>query len=162
MANDTLRARDKAVGVGDSVPDFTLMTSERAEWRLSDAVKNGDVVLCLFPFAFTGVCGEEMQCVTREMGVWQKRGASVLGMSCDSPFALKAWAEKEGFKHTLLSDQHRQVTKALGTFWADKNTTNRATIVVGKSADGQGKVKWVQTRQPGAAMKWDDVLAVIS
>ena len=93
--------------VGDAVPDFSLQTQDRADWRLADAVKSGDVVLCLFPFAFTGVCGTEMKCVSQEMSAWQKKGAQVVGVSCDSPFVLKAWAEKEGFGHTLLSDQHR-------------------------------------------------------
>ena len=35
------------------------------------------------------------------------------------------------------------------------------TVVIGQSADGKGKVKWVQARQPGNAMEWGDVLAQI-
>ena len=162
MPNEHLKPRDKTISVGDSVPDFTLQTQDRADWRLADAVKKGDTVLCLFPFAFTSVCGTEMQCVTREMASWEKKGAHVVGLSCDSPFSLKAWAEKEGFKHPLLSDQHRAVTKALGLYWSDMNTTNRATIVLGKNPEGHAKVKWIQARQPGNAMKWDEVLSVIS
>jgi peroxiredoxin len=162
MPNDTIKPRDKAIAVGESVPDFTLQTQDRKEWHLADNVKAGDVVLCFFPFAFTGVCGTEMQCVTREMENWKKKGATVVGVSCDSPFVLKAWADKEGFKHPLLSDQHRQLTRGLGLYWADMNTTNRGTVVVAKSETGQGKAKWVQTRQPGNGMKWEEVIAVIS
>jgi peroxiredoxin len=162
MATQNLTPRQSPLAAGDTAPDFTLMDQDRKEWKLSDAAKQGDVVLSFFPFAFTGVCGTENKCITAEMASWQKKGAQVVGISCDSMFVLKEWATKEGFKHTLLSDQHRHVTRALGTFWADKNTTNRATIVVAKSPDGQGKVKWMQSRQPGAAMKWDDILAVIS
>jgi peroxiredoxin (alkyl hydroperoxide reductase subunit C) len=162
MANEHLRARERAIGAGEAAPDFTLQTQDRAEWRLSEAVKKGDVVLALFPFAFTGVCGAEMKCVTQEMDAWTRKGATVVGVSCDSPFALKAWAEKEGFKHTLLSDQHRAVTKALGLHWPEMNTTQRATVVVGQNGDGHGTVKWVQARQPGSGMKWEEVLAVIS
>lgn len=162
MANEHLKPRPAAIGAGDAAPDFTLQTQDRQDWRLADAVKTGDVVLCLFPFAFTGVCGAEMKCVTQEMDAWKRKGAHVVGLSCDSPFVLKAWAEKEGFGHTLLSDQHRRVTQALGLFWPDMNTTQRGTVVVGRSAEGHGTVKWVQARQPGSAMKWEDVLAVIS
>jgi len=162
MANDHLEPRNKAIAVGEVVPDFTLQTQDRKEWSLAEAVKKGDTVLSFFPFAFTGTCGIEMKCITKEMADWSKQGATVVGISCDSAFVLAAWAEKEGFSHTLLSDQHRAVTKALGLYWADMNTTNRATVVVSESADGKGKVKWVQTRQPGSAMKWEEVLAVIS
>ena len=162
MSSETLKQRDKPIGVGDSVPDFAIKDQDKNDWRLADALKQSDVVLCLFPFAFTGVCGQEMQCVTREMEGWKAKGAQVVGISCDSMFVLKAWAEKEGFKHTMLSDQHRAVTKSLGLYWADMNTTNRATIVVGKTPDGRATVKWMQARQPGSAMKWEDVMAVIS
>jgi peroxiredoxin len=155
-------ARTSVIAVGEIVPDFTLMTQDRAEWRLSDAVKTSDVVLCLFPFAFTGVCGTEMKCITRDMHDWQGKGAAVVGLSCDSMFTLKAWSDAEGLKHTLLSDQQRAVAKSLGTHWADMNTTNRGTIIIGKSADGHGKVKFVETRAPGNAMDWSALLAKIS
>ena len=147
---------------GTIAPDFEVDDQNRAKWKLSDNVKKGDVVLCFFPFAFTGVCGTEMKCITREMNDWKRKGATVVGVSCDSPFVLKAWAQAEGFEHTLLSDQHRAVTKAYGLYWPDMNTTRRGTVVVAKSADGKGKVKWRQAREPGNAMKWDDVLANIT
>jgi peroxiredoxin len=156
--NDQLKPRDKAITTGEPAPNFTLQTQDRKDWTLADALKEGDVVLSFFPFAFTGVCGTEMQCITREMAGWKAKGAQVVGVSCDSPFVLKAWAEKEGFTHTLLSDQHRQVCKGYGLHWAEMNTTGRATVAVSRD----GKVKWVQTRQPGSAMKWEEVLAVIS
>lgn len=162
MSNQTLKPRETPIAVGDSAPDFTLQTHERKDWKLSDNVKKGDTVLSFFPFAFTGVCGTEMQCITNEMAGWQAKGANVVGVSCDSPFVLKAWAEKEGFKHTLLSDQHRNVCKALGIHWPEMNTTQRATIILRQSDDGAAKVKFSQTRQPGSAMKWDEVVAVIS
>lgn len=160
--NSELKARETMLAAGDAVPDFTLQTQDRSEWKLSDAVKKGEVVLALFPFAFTGVCGTEMKCVTQEMNAWSKKGANIVGLSCDSSFALKAWAEKEGFTHTILSDQHRQVTKALGMFWADMNTTQRGTVVIAQDPSGKAKVKWAQARQPGSAMNWEQVLSVIS
>lgn len=161
MSNE-LKPRPSPISVGEVAPAFTLQTQARKDWRLRDALQQGDVVLCFFPFAFTGTCGLEMKCITKEMTDWSKLGATVVGISCDSPFVLKEWAEKEGFEHTLLSDQHRQVTRAYGLHWADMNTTHRATVVVGKSPDGNGKVKWVQSRDPGKAMAWDEVLSHIS
>ncbi|MFN0130924.1 MAG: redoxin domain-containing protein [Phycisphaerales bacterium] len=154
--------RTSPIVQGDAVPDFSLPDQDRKDWRLSDAARKGDVVLCFFPFAFTGTCGTEMQCISREMANWQKKGATVVGVSCDSMFVLKAWANAEGFKHTMLSDQHRKVCQSLGLFWADMNTTHRATVVVGKSADGKMKTTWVQVRQPGSGMTWDEVLAHVA
>ena len=154
--------RTAPIATGDAVPEFELNDQNRAAWKLSDAVKKGDVILAFFPFAFTGVCGTEMKCITREMNDWQKKGATVVGISCDSSFTLKAWEAAEGLKHTLLSDQHRAVTRGMGIAWPEMNTTQRATVIIGKSADGHGKVKFIQTRQPGNAMEWDKVVEMIA
>ena len=153
--------RPSPIAAGDVAPDFTVSNQDRKDWTLGEAVKKGDVVLCFFPFAFTGVCGTEMKCITKEMTDWKAKGAEVVGISCDSPFVLKAWAAAEGFQHTLLSDQHRHVTKAFGLHWSDMNTTRRATVVIGKSETGQGKVKWTESREPGQAMEWEKVLAQV-
>lgn len=159
--NAHLTPRSGAITAGESAPDFTLTDQNRKDWTLSDAVRRGDVVLCFFPLAFTGVCGTEMKCVNDDFEKWSRKGAQVVGISCDSFAVLKAWAEKEGFKQTLLADMHREVVKGYGVYWPDLNVGSRATVVIGKSSDGKGKVKFVETREPGKAMKWEDVLAMV-
>jgi len=162
MTATALRPHITPLRVGDAAPEFSLSDQNRAEWKLSDAVKKGDVVLAFFPFAFTGVCSTEMKCVTDEFAKWQAKGASVVGVSCDSFASLKAWADQNGYKHTLLSDIHREVCKAYGLYWSDLNVATRGTVVIGKDASGQGKVKWIQAREPGKAMVFDEVLASVS
>ncbi len=162
MSNESLAARETLIGEGEVAPGFTLLTTTRSEWKLSDAIKKGDVVLCFFPFAFTGVCGTEMHCISKELANWTAKGAQVVGVSCDSTFTLGAWAAAEGYKHALLSDQHRQVCRAYGLYWADMNTTHRGTVVIGQSADGKGKVRFSQSREPKDAMKFGDILAMIA
>ncbi len=154
----TLTPRDSVIPVGQVAPNFTLKDQHRNDWTLADQVKKGDVVLCFFPLAFTGVCGTEMKCVNDEIAAWQKKGAQVVGVSCDSFASLKAWADQLGLKQTLLADMHREVCKAYGLFWKELNVSSRGTVIVGKAADGVGKVKWVQAREPGKAMNWEEVL----
>ena len=119
-------------------------------------------MLCFFPFAFTGVCGTEMACITKDLAQWQSKGATVVGISCDSFAALKAWGEAEGLTHTLLSDLHRSVVRDYGLFWQDLNVANRGTVVIGQSDDGVGTVSFAEAREPGDAMDWDAVLARVS
>ncbi len=157
-----LKPRNAVVTEGDAAPDFTLKTQDRADWSLSDAVKKGDVILCFYPLAFTGVCSTEMNCITKDLAKWSKDNAQVVGVSCDSFAANKAWAEKEGFKHTLLSDAHREVCKAYGLYWPELNVAKRGTVVIPKHASGHGKVRWSESREPGNAMDWDKVLAQIA
>jgi len=161
MKNDALQPRQSPITVGSQAPDFTLKDQDRKDWSLADAVKKGDVVLCFFPLAFTAVCSTEMKCVNEEFAAWQSRGSTVVGISCDSFATLKAWADSLGLKQTLLADMHRQVCKAYGLYWADLNVSSRGTVVIAKDPSGHGKVKWVQSREPGKAMNFDEVLAAV-
>jgi len=154
-----LRPHLTPISVGEPAPTFILKDQNRAEWNLADAVRKGDVVLCFFPLAFTGTCSIEMKCVNDEMAKWQSKGATVVGVSCDSFASLKAWADQMGLKQTLLADMHRDVCKAYGLFWPDLNCSTRGTVIIGQDDSGFGKVKWIQAREPGKAMTFDEVLA---
>jgi peroxiredoxin len=159
---DNPTPRDTLIQAGDTAPGFTISTQDREDWALSDAVKKGDVVLCFFPFAFTGVCATEMECLSKEMKRWTDAGATPVGISCDSFAALKAWAERDGFTNTMLSDIHRAVCKAYGLYWSELNVAQRGTVIIGQSDDGVGTVRWAQAREPGNAMDLDEVLAAMA
>lgn len=158
---NSLPAREKPLSVGDIAPDFTLTTQDKKDWNLGEHVKKGDVVLCFVPLAFTSVCSTEMKCISDDFERWSGKGATVVGVNCDSFAANSAWAAKEGYTHPILGDLHREVVKGYGLYWEELNVGQRGTVVIGKSADGRGKVKFVQARQPGSAMKWEDVLAMV-
>lgn len=150
-----LRPRETIIASGEVAPDFVLPTQDKADWRLSDALKNGPVALCFFPMAFTGVCGTEMKCISAETAALKAKGVQVVGVSCDSWPVLKAWATAEEFSHTLLADMHRHVCRAYGLYWPDLNVAWRGTVVIGKD----GKVQWSQKREIKQAMNLDEVLA---
>lgn len=159
MTRNDLPPRSKPVSAGDLAPDFELLDQDKEPWRLSDRLASGDVVLCFYPLAFTGVCGTEMECITREMARWEAAGAVMVGISCDSFATNKAWAEQMGFKHRLLADMHREVCKGYGLYWADLNCASRGTVVVTRDEQGKAVVKWAQSREPGSVMEIDEVLA---
>lgn len=162
MSNESLPPRESPIRVGEIAPDFTLTDQNRTDWKLSDAVKKGDVVLCFYPMDFSPVCSTEMKCVTDDLSRFASKGAQVVGISCDSFFVHKAWADSLGLSQTLLADMHRKVCRAYGFYFAPLNVSARGTVVIGKDASGQGKVKWVQARELKDAMKSQDVIAAIS
>ena len=162
MTQTALTPRETLIAEGERAPDFTLQTQDREEWTLAEHIKEGDVILCFFPLAFTGVCGTEMECLSKEMARWTEKGAAVVGVSCDSFAALKAWADRDGYTHTMLSDLHREVCKAYGLYWADMNVATRGTVVIGQSDDGVSAVKWSESRAPADAMDFDKVLAKLA
>ena len=94
MANEHIHPRTSFIAAGEEMPDFTLATQTREDFKLSTALEKGDVVLCFFPLAFTGTCGTEMECISKDMAKWTSKGAQVVGVSCDSSASLKAWAPR--------------------------------------------------------------------
>lgn len=153
--------RESIISAGETAPAFTLPNQDKEDWTLSNAVKQGDVVLCFFPFAFSGFCETEMKCVDAEMDSWKEKGATVVGISCDSFFVQKVWRDREGFGHELLADLHRSVCKQYGTYWADLNVSHRCTVVIGQDDSGNGTVKWSQAREVPNVMAWDEVIAQV-
>jgi mycoredoxin-dependent peroxiredoxin len=60
----------------------------------------------------------------------------VLGVSMDSPFANKAFADSLGAKFPLLSDRDGTVSKAYGVYDEKNNVSRRANILI----DKEGKI----------------------
>ena len=97
---------------GTSAPDFTLKTKTETglvDIKLSDNFGKGPTVLLFFPLAFTGVCTQEMCDVSGGIAAYESLGATVYGISVDSPFAQEAWAKKEKITIPLLSDLNKSV-----------------------------------------------------
>ncbi|MBI2070759.1 MAG: redoxin domain-containing protein [Elusimicrobia bacterium] len=146
----TVAAQD-LVKVGDPAPDFSLKDQGDQDIRLSDFKGKKNVVLAFFPLAFSPVCTKENECFSRDFDQFAQAGAEVLGISVDSGWTLKAWAKVMDFRHKLLSDFQREVSKKYGLLLTDKNFAQRATVIV----DKQGNVAWVKV-QPAITTARED------
>lgn len=67
-------------------------------------------------------------------------GAQVLGVSMDSPYANKAWADSLGVTFPLLSDWGGDVTRLYGVYNEAENAPRRTTFLI----DESGKVTSMQ------------------
>jgi peroxiredoxin len=130
-----------AVEVGAKAPDFTLPDQDRQPVTLSGRLARGPVVLAFFPGAFSGTCTKEM-CTFRDwLAEFNDASAQVIGVSTDTFFALKAWADAQKLNFTLLSDYNREVIPRYGVVNPDmiglKNIAKRSVFVI----DRQGVVR---------------------
>ena len=126
-----------AADVGAKAPDFTLTSQDRAPVTLSEELKKGPVVLAFFPAAFSGTCTKEMCTFRDTMSELNRLSANVLGVSTDTFFALKAWADAQHFAFPLLSDYNKTVIRQYGVVNPDmiglKDIAKRATFVIDRS-----------------------------
>jgi|ERR1700722_1042749 peroxiredoxin len=131
---------DMSISVGQKAPDFTLQNQDKKEVKLSDYAGKKNVVLMWYPLDFSPVCTNEHACVVNDMKSFDTLDAEVLGISVDSLWAHKAFADKMGIKYSLLADFHPKgaVSEKYGTYLADKGITGRAIAIVNKD----GNVAW--------------------
>jgi peroxiredoxin len=138
-----------AVEVGSKAPDFTLKDYNKQEVTLSSFQGEKNVLLVFYPFAFSGICQGELCQVRDELAEYTDSNVQVLGVSVDSPFALKAWADQQGYTFPLLADfwPHGEVAQAYGVFNDKAGLALRGTFLI----DKEGIVRFTEVNQPGEA-----------
>ncbi|MGA9882331.1 MAG: redoxin domain-containing protein [Candidatus Acidiferrales bacterium] len=129
-----------AISVGMPAPDFSLKDQSQKDVKLSDFQGKKNVVLVFYPLDWSPVCTNEHTCFVNDMKRFEQLDAQVLGISVDSVWSHKAFAEKMHIQYPLLADFQPRgaVGDKFGVYLSDKGITGRAIAIV----DRQGKVAW--------------------
>ena len=146
------------IKVGDTAPDFTLKDQDQKDVKLSDFRGKKNVVLAFYPLDWSSVCQGENKCLTDDFPKFQSANSELFGISCDSFFSHKAWADSLELKHRLLSDYNREVVKKYGLYFEQLNCDKRATVIVDKN----GKVAYVKVQEIKVARDDKDILAALA
>ncbi|MDP2012604.1 MAG: redoxin domain-containing protein [Actinomycetota bacterium] len=128
------------LAIGVQAPDFQLPDHRGGKVRLQDLREQRAVLLVFFPFAFTEVCSSEFRALQSKVKAFEHRGVTVLGISCDSPYALAEFATREQLTLDLLSDfwPHGAVCREYGVLLDDKGFAMRGSFLVNR----KGNIVW--------------------
>src|SRR5271168_2931497 len=131
-----------SIAVGQTAPDFTLMNQEKKEVKLSDFAGKNNVVLVFYPLDWSPTCTTEHACMVNDKRTFDTLDAEVLGVSVDSVWSHKAYAEKMGIKYSLLADFQPRgaMSEKYGVYLPEKGITGRSIVIINKD----GKVAWVK------------------
>ncbi len=148
--------------VGTEAPDFTLKDQNNQEVTLSSFRGDRAALVVFYPFAFSGICTGELCAVRDDLSSFQNDDVQILAVSVDHPFALKAWANAEGYEFPLLADfwPHGAVAQAYGVFNDAAGFAVRGTFLV----DPTGTVRFAEVNGPGEARDqnaWRKALAAL-
>jgi len=149
------------VDTGDTAPDFTapLANGDVDSITLSEELGDGPIVLAFFPGAFTSVCTTEMCSFQDQLSEFEDVGATVYGVSRDTPFTLNEFRDQNDLSFGLISDLNKEIIDAydvemdfadLGVYGVAK----RSVFVV--DADGEVTYAWVSD-DPGVEPDYDEV-----
>jgi mycoredoxin-dependent peroxiredoxin len=149
-----------AMQLGDEAPDFALRNQHGETVRLSDFRGERAVVVLFYPWAFSGVCGGELHELQKHLDEFQNDDVALLTISCDAMYALRAYADREGFTFPMLQDfwPHGEVASSYGVFNADVGVALRGTFVIDKA----GVVRWTVTNAISDARDLDDYRSALA
>ena len=144
-------------------PEFSLLDQDRKLRSLSE-FRGRKVVLVFYPGAFTSVCTKEL-CTFRDSLVnFNKLNAFVIGISVDSPFVNKAFADQNNLQFPLLSDYNRTVSqKYAGVYenfagMQNYSASKRAVFIINE--EGKILYSWV-SEDPGIEPDYESISEVL-
>lgn len=129
--------------IGAAAPDFKLksaMAGNVGEFTLTDALKQGPVVLYFFPAAFTSGCNREAHAFAEKIPAFKALGATVIGVSNDKIDTIAKFSVQEcAGKFSVAADPDSEVIKSYDAKFPVVGTAKRVSYVIGQD----GKVHYV-------------------
>ena len=131
------------IAEGDDAPEFSLpavVDGSVEEVALADYLGDDIVILAFYPADFNPSCsGETTDLDELDLFTMQK-DVSILGISADSVYSHRAFAEEYDLHIPLLADGHAAVAADYGVAVADASEgylTNRAVVVIDPGGEVQ-------------------------
>lgn len=152
-----MQSTAEEIAVGAEAPDFTLMDQDQQEVRLSEYRGKKNVVLAFYPLDWSPVCTNENTCLTQDLTRFHQTDTEVFGISVDSTWSHKAWADALGIRHRLLSDMGGEVASRYGLYLPENHISKRATVIV----DRDGKVRYRKVQEILSARDNEEILSAV-
>lgn len=149
--------------VGKAAPKFKLLNQRGEAVDLKDFRDKKNVVLYFYPKAMTPGCTTQACGIRDSAKAYAKADTVVLGVSPDPVSRLARFAERDGLKFDLLSDEDHAVADKYGVWGPKKfmgreyDGIHRVTFIIDKA----GKLRHVMAKVKTKSHH-DDALAWIS
>lgn len=104
----------RAIDVGEKAPSFEAKDDQGKDWKSSDHVGKGVLVVYFYPAAMTPGCTVQACTFRDDMKTLTEKGIEVVGVSGDAVPNLKFFKDVHKLNFTLLSDEKGEIAKAFG------------------------------------------------
>lgn len=152
------------IQVGQDVPDFEMTTFEPTtgqfgKYSLKDNKKAGKwSVLVFYPADFTFVCATEFAALAERQAQFDKLGAKLVTVSCDTQFTHLAWQREEkelaGVKYAMGADPTGKVARLFNVYMHDAGLALRGSFIVSP----EGKLMSSEINVLNIGRNMDDLL----
>jgi peroxiredoxin len=108
---------DRAVGVGDAAPEFSLPDFAGREHRLSEELAKGPVVLAFYRGMWCPFCAKTLRAMDAIRPALERAGATLFAIAPQEPRLARAEAGNLGLGLTLLHDRGGKVARLYRITW---------------------------------------------
>ena len=105
---------DSAINIGDSAPDFELPNATGGTVRLYEALDRGPVILNFYRGGWCPFCNLELQALQSRLQEIKSLGATLIGISPETPDNSLTTAEKHQLGFDVLSDVGNNTARDYG------------------------------------------------
>ncbi|WP_245868056.1 peroxiredoxin-like family protein [Labilibaculum filiforme] len=105
---------EKALNVGDKVPDFVLNNQMNKSVSLSEELENGPVVLIWYRGGWCPYCNITLHFLQEKLPEFKALGASLIALTPELPDKSISTSEKHELEFSVLSDVDNKVAKEYG------------------------------------------------
>ena len=133
--------------VGERAPDFVLPGTE-GEVRLSEALKEGAVVVAFYMEDDTPGCRTQLTAFRDDYELVRELGAGVLAISTDSLDSHRGFGERLAPPFPLLADEGGEVASAYGVYDEDARRALRAIFVIDPDGAVRLSIPWYNPANP--------------
>lgn len=129
---------DTVLAAGTPAPDFSLKATPDQTLSLHE-LRGNPVVLVFYPADWSPVCGDELALFNEALPLLREKHATLLGISVDSVWCHRAFAEARHLHFDLLADfEPKGAVSRLYGAYDPAGFSRRALFVI----DKDGTIAW--------------------
>lgn len=149
---------DGILPAGTQAPEFALASQSGEKIYLAD-LRGTPVILAFYPADWSPVCGDQLALYNEVLPMFQEYDAQLLGISVDSRWSHKAYAEDRNLDFPLLADfePKGEVARLYGVYDQQAGLSERALFVL----DGEGTIQWSHLSPEGINPGADGILSAL-
>lgn len=140
------------IETGTQAPDFHGTTGSGKAFRLSDALRDGRVMLVFYPKDFTSGCTTQLVNVQRSLADMRAAGVEPYGVNPGDAESHGKFCDAYELEFELVVDEGRAAAEAYGAVKPEGGVLRSVFVI-----DRDGTVLFAQEGAPS----WDDVSSAI-
>lgn len=125
MAQKNNSSEPEGLKVGVKAPLFEASTHSNQKFVLTDALKEGPVVLLFYRGQWCPVCNRHLSNLQDSLDLILQAGATLVAISPEKPQLMEKTAEKTKAEFTLLFDEGYKICNAFDVTFSPDNATRK-------------------------------------